>query len=78
MRAGRLSDLTLHYIGFPVGHQVEGEYLAECLPGGVELVENEAPAVRAENFVVKIHQNLVFPPPWSCSVERQPDILSIW
>ena len=78
MRPGRISELTLHYIGFPVGHQVDGENLAESLPGGVELVENKAPAVRAENFVVKINHNLVSGHHGSCSVERQPDILSIW
>ena len=78
MRQGRVSDLTLHYIGFPVGHQVDGENLAECLPGGVELVENKAPAVRAENFVVKINLNLVSAElRTSCSIESSPHILSI-
>ena len=79
MRGGEINNLSSRYVGFPVGHEVDSENLAESLPGGIELVENKASAVRAENFVVKINLNLVSAERrTSCSIESPPHTLSIW
>ena len=47
------------HVGFPVGDEVDGEDTVERLPGGVELVQDKAPAVWAQNFVVEVNHNLV-------------------
>ena len=65
------------YVSFPVRHEIDGENVLESEPGWVELVENKAPAVGAENFVVKIHQNLVLGDHCCCCVERKPNIMSV-
>ena len=47
------------YVSFPVRHEIDGENVLESEPGWVELVENKAPAVRAEHLVVEIHLDLL-------------------
>ena len=47
------------YVSFPEGHEVDSEDVLQGEPSGVELIENKAPAIRAENFVVEINHDLV-------------------
>ena len=50
-----LTPLLSTYECFPVRDEVDGEDAGHGLPGGVELVQQELPAVGAQHLVVEVH-----------------------
>ena len=59
-----MTPLLSTYECFPVWDEVDGEDACHGLPGGVELVQQELPAVGAEHLVVEVHGDaLPLPPP---------------
>ena len=50
-----LTPLLSTYECFPVRDEVDGEDAGHGLPGGVELVQQELPAVGAEHLVVEVY-----------------------
>ena len=50
-----LTPFLSTYECFPVRDEVDGEDGGHGLPGGVELVQQELPAVGAEHLVVEVH-----------------------
>ena len=50
-----LTPILSTYECFPVRDEVDGEDAGHGLPGGVELVQQELPAVGAQHLVVEVH-----------------------